>query len=155
MDEHKELQTAAAADRSVAENKAILRSVTFGGFNKADVMDFVEKQKQTEAQLRMQINDLTAKLTEAQRQTEALTAQIDAEEAEKYRQEAQEKASALTLCEARLKSLQERFDALSEENSRLHNDSVSERDAGDKAQITTLTAALDAAAAEQIGRAHV
>ena len=75
---------APAAEKKEQEGgKTVLRAVTFGGFNRADVLDFIEKQKKVEADLKKKIEELEGRFASegsgaAPQTDEALQAELAA-----------------------------------------------------------------------------
>lgn len=110
--------------------KTVLRAVTFGGFNRTDVLDFIERQKKIEADLKKKVDELQTKLNAsggAQAQTdEALQAELAAEK--------------------------QKVAALERENKNLRENAAIVMPAGegaDAAQIGELTASLEDARKEK------
>ncbi len=140
------------ADENQTSNKTVLRAVTFGGFNRNDVLEFIEKQKQVEANLKERIKNLSSQLEEAKNSAADAASAVDAEELEECRRDAAEKASALAISKARLSAAQEKNDALEAELNELRAaieekgeipGAMSEQEAGE------LRAQLDAAIKEK------
>ena len=137
----------AAEKKENESGKTVLRAVTFGGFNRADVLDFIEKQKKVEADLKRRIEDLTAKLESAGKAAPAddgaaAAAREEAEEAKKEAENAKREAAAL---KARCAELESELAGLRE----AANKGVPAVSAEDAAKVAALESALDVAKAEK------
>ena len=109
----------AEAKKEQEGGKTVLRAVTFGGFNRADVLDFIEKQKKVEAELKKKVEELETKLAaaggaDAPQTDEALQAELAA--AKEKIVSLENDASAL---QAELSSANEKIAALEGEKASL------------------------------------
>lgn len=107
------------------EMTGVFRSAAFGGFNKEDVLKFIEMQKKTEAELRKSVESLNAVVKDLSEKLENETAEKNTANARlSDNKEAKEALSALAVKSAEYKALENKFNALIEEKI-----AVSEREA--------------------------
>lgn len=93
------------------------KTAAFGGFNKEDVLKFIEEQKKTEAELRKSVNELTAKINELNESLENSNIEKNIVTAKLLEnKDAKEAASALAIKEAEYKALENRYNALAAAN---------------------------------------
>lgn len=105
----------------------VFKTAAFGGFNKDDVLNFIEMQKKIEADLRASVTALDTQLRELTQQYQTLVAAKNAAEEElKENRDAREAAAALSIKEAEYQALAQKYQQLSaqsdgaaEENRRL------------------------------------
>ena len=138
----------------------VFKTAAFGGFQKDDVLNFIEMQKRTEADLRASVTELDSRLRELtercrilEEEKKSISRELD------ENRDAREAASSLAIRNAEYQALEAKFRTLQEQNQSIAEENDSLRRALEEAKTAPQSApresAGDKSMEERVGSALV